>query len=269
MATHALLEDALARAEDEAGASLRATAALVRELRRAQVGAREGQARELRRGVAAARQQWEVLGERLEGLESAYDVDETEHLASGAFVAEVLAEAQRTGVVISPDPDAPDRLLSYPSVVRVLPGEAAVEIDKRRERRLRPSLLVARLGRNQQRPPRFRAEAFVEALAVGYELVTAREGRDPGAVVRLDAVWSVLTVLPGARTDYGRPEFARDLYLLDQSAVVGTRDGRRFRFAASTGTRGAGVLTTVARGGQQQLYWGVSFVAPPPRGTDS
>ena len=180
---------------------------------------------------------------------------------------EVLAEAERAGVTISADPDAPDRLLSYPSVVRVLASDAAVEVDKRRDRRLRPSVLVARLARAQQRPPRFKAEAFLEALAAGYDLVLAREGREAGSVQRLDGVWSVLTVLPGSRTDYGKPEFTRDLYLLDLSAVTTTRDGRRFRFAASTGTKGTGVLTTVARDGQQQRYWGVSFVAAQGIGT--
>lgn len=259
MTDQGVLEQALTRAQERAGSSLRATAGLTRELRRAQASARDGQARELRRAVAAAREQWATLGEHLADLEAAYDVDEAEHLASGAFVREVLAEAERAGLSMSADPDAPDRLLSYPSVVRVLPGEAAVEVDKRRDRRLRPSVLVARLARSQQRPPRFKAEAFLEAVASGYDLVTAREQRDSGSVVRLDAVWSVLTVLPGARSDYGKPEFARDLYQLDQSSATTTRNGRRVRFAASTGTRGAGVLTTVARGGQQQLYWGVAF----------
>jgi hypothetical protein len=36
------------------------------------------------------------------------------------------------------------------------------------------------------------------------------------------------------------------------------------RWHASSGTRSAGVLTTVARTGQQQRYWGVSFSAGAP-----
>ena len=67
--------------------------------------------------------------------------------------------------------------------------------------------------------------------------------------------------------DYTRQEFARDLYLLDQSGEIATRDGARLRWAASTGTRGSGVLTTVARSGQQQRYWGIAFT--PPQGVDS
>jgi hypothetical protein len=73
-------------------------------------------------------------------------------------------------------------------------------------------------------------------------------------------VYAVLTLLPGQSRDYTKQEFARDLYLLDQtsSITVGTT-GRRLRWAASTGTKQAGVLTTVARAGQQQRYWGIAF----------
>jgi hypothetical protein len=75
-------------------------------------------------------------------------------------------------------------------------------------------------------------------------------------------VWSILTLLPGQAREYTKQEFARDLYLLDQSGVTSTpRSGRQLRWSASTGTKGSGVLTTVARSGQQQRYWGVSFTA--------
>jgi hypothetical protein len=77
--------------------------------------------------------------------------------------------------------------------------------------------------------------------------------------VRLVDVWAVLTLLPGQQRDYTKAEFARDLYLLDSSAVATTKSGRALRWHASSGTRGSGTLTTVAQTGQQQLYWGISF----------
>jgi hypothetical protein len=53
--------------------------------------------------------------------------------------------------------------------------------------------------------------------------------------------------------------------LRDQSGEERTgSDGRRLRWAASSGTRQAGVLTTVARSGQQQRYWGIAFESPAP-----
>ena len=49
---------------------------------------------------------------------------------------------------------------------------------------------------------------------------------NPGATVKLSDVYTVLTVLPGSARDYSRQELARDLYLLDQSGITKTRDGR-------------------------------------------
>jgi hypothetical protein len=67
-------------------------------------------------------------------------------------------------------------------------------------------------------------------------------------------------MLPGQRSQYSKQEFARDLYLLDQSGVTRTaRNSRELRWSASTGTKGSGVLVTVARSGQRQHYWGISF----------
>ncbi|MGI8577629.1 MAG: hypothetical protein ACR2KG_06860 [Nocardioidaceae bacterium] len=153
-----------------------------------------------------------------------------------------------------------DRLLCYPSIIRLWPADAAIEVDRRREKRLRPSAVVDRLAAVQSKPPRFRAERFLESLRAGYRLVTARNGKKPDTVIRLVEIWDVPTLLPGQSRDYTKPEFARDLYLLDQSGVTTTRSGQVLRWHASTGTKGAGVLTTVARTGQQQRYWGVSFV---------
>ena len=75
-------------------------------------------------------------------------------------------------------------------------------------------------------------------------------------------VYTVLTLLPGQSKDYTKQEFARDLYLLDRSGVS-TVGARRLRWAASTGTKQAGVLTTVAASGQQQRYWGIAFEDAP------
>ena len=153
-----------------------------------------------------------------------------------------------------------ERLLCYPSIVRVLPGELALEIDRRRMRGLRPSVVVRQLERTQQAGPRFKPEPFLASLLAAYDLVVVKQCKTTGAVVRLLDVYAVLTLLPGQSRDYTKQEFARDLYLLDQTGAttVGTT-GRRLHWAASTGTRQAGVLSTVARTGQQQRYWGIAF----------
>ncbi len=251
------LEGALASAERELDAAGKALAVLARELKRSRAAAAAGQIKDLRRGLASAAALAGELGEQVRSAGATYDVDETELLASGGYAKELLAAADAAGVAMFEDDD---RLLCYPSIVRVLPSDLALEIDRKRARGIRPSVVVEQLRRAQQAGPRFKAAPFLASLAGGYDLVVAQQGKSGGAVVRLVDVYGVLTLLPGQSREYTKAEFARDLYLLDQcgETEVGST-GRRLRWAASSGTRGAGVLTTVARSGQQQRYWGISF----------
>lgn len=252
-----IFEETLAATEQAVEGALRSTAAITRELRKALSGTKNGQVREVRRALAAAHAATAGLVDETRALSDGFDLDEQAYLASGGYVKELLAAAEARGVRIF---EAEDRLLCYPSLLRVLPGDAAVEIDKVRERRIRPSVLVDLLARTRDRAPRFKAEAFLDSLRAGYELVVASEGKKEDGVIRLIDIWSVLTMLPGQRGQYSKQEFARDLYLLDQSGITRTaRNSRELRWSASTGTKGSGVLVTVARSGQRQHYWGVSF----------
>ena len=251
------LEGALARAEWALESSARSAATLVRELKRARTSAATGQVRELRRAFAAAADLARDLQQSVEVGARAYDLDETQHLASGAYADELLARAAEAGVsMFSED----ERLLCYPSIVRVLPADLALEIDRRRVRALRPSVVVAALEKAQNAGPKFKSGPFLGSLLAAYDHVVAAQGKQPGAVVRVLDVYSVLTLLPGLAREYTKPEFTRDLYLLDQSGAtaVGT-SGRTLRWAASSGSRSAGVLSTVAKSGQRQQYWGLAF----------
>lgn len=255
--TQADFEVTCADAEREVDSVLRTANVAVRELKRALAAARTGQVRDLRKALASAQTATSGVADGTRTLAGSLDFDEQAYLSSGAYVKELLAEAEAQGVAIVEDDD---RLLCYPSILRVLPNDAAVQIDKKRDRRLRPSTLVAALARAQERGVRFKAEAYLDSIRSAYELLVGSDGKRPDAVVKLVEVWSVLTIAPGQRTQYSKQEFARDLYLLDQSGVTSTaRSPRTLRWAASTGTKGAGTLVTVARNGQQQRYWGVWF----------
>lgn len=256
------LESVLGQTQDSAEAALRGAATVTRELRKAKAAAAGGQVRELRRALSSAASLADELSAAVTQARASFDLDEGEYLASGEYAKELLAAAAEREVAMF---EEDERLLCYPSLVRVVPGDSAIEIDRRKERRLRPSVVIDMLAAVQQRPPRFRAEPFLESLAAGYELVAARAGKKPDVVARLTDIWSALTLLPNQGKDYTRPEFARDLYLLDQSGVRQTRGGRALRWHASSGTRTSGMLTTVARTGQQQRYWGVSFSLPGSR----
>ena len=105
---------------------------------------------------------------------------------------------------------------------------------------MRPSVLVA-VKALQNRPPRFKAEAFLESWP-RRTTSRRRRGLRPGSTVKLVDVYSVLTVMPGAAREYSKQEFARDLYLLDQSGVDDHAIGRMLSLPASALTRGSGVL---------------------------
>ena len=252
------LESALEQTEGQVDAALKAAAALTLELKKAKQGAARGQLRDLRRALAEATSLAHKAAQAAEDTAASFDLDVEEHLASGSYTKELLETAAARDVIMS---EADDRLNCYPSLIKVLPGDAAVEIDRRREKRLRPSVLVGILAAAQAQPPRFRPQPFLESLASAYDLVRSQTQQREGGVVRLVDMWSVLTLLPGQQREYTRPEFARDLYLLDSSGVDTAKNDRRLRWHASSGTRGSGTLTTVAKTGQQQLYWGVSFAA--------
>jgi hypothetical protein len=254
------LEASLADTQARLEAVIKTVSALSRELRRGRAAAVSGQVRDLRRSLETAASAAETVCSQIEAAGATYDVDEAELLASGSYVKELLSIASESGVAMFEDDG---QLLCYPSIVRLLPADLALEIDRRRTRGIRPSVVVEELRRAQQAGPRFKAAPFVSSLLAGYDLVRAQQGKAPGAVVRLVDVYAVLTLLPGQSREYSKSEFARDLYLLDQSGVTEAGStGRRLRFAASSGTRQAGVLATVAVSGQQQRYWGIAFEEP-------
>ena len=254
-------ETMLSTAERDIDAALRGANATVRELKKALAAARTGQVRDLRKALTGASTSAASLAADTGALGDGLELDEQEYLASGAYVKELLAAAEAQGLTIVEEDDL---LLCYPSLLRLVPADAAIEIDKVRERRLRPSVLVAALAKAQQRDVRFKAESFLDGLRAAYELLVSGAGKRPDGVVRLLDIWGVLTMLPAQRAQYSKQEFARDLYLLDRSGVTDTpRSPRSLRWSASTGTKGAGTLVTVAPSGQQQRYWGVFFTAAP------
>jgi len=182
-----------------------------------------------------------------------------QYLESGGYAAELLAAAGERGLRLY---EQDERIIGYPSVIRILAADCAIEIDRKRERRIRPSLVVSHLRDLQTKPPRFPAERFLEALFRAYKLVLAERGRPLGATAQLLRVYEVLTLLPGQRRDYSKQEFARDVYLLDESEAKETRDGHGVRFPASTGTRTPATLSTVTKSGELKVYYGIAFDAP-------
>jgi hypothetical protein len=256
------IEKAFERAERDADGALKAAATVVGALRRYRGAARQGKLRELRAAGEAAKRSLQLLEQEVANVAASWDFDEEAYLQNGAFRDELIAQAEREGVRIS---QQDQRLYCYPVLLRVLPGERAVLVDRARERRLRPSVLVQLLRDLQKRPPRFRPSDFLRSLHSAYQVAVPRQpGRQMGsAVVPLQEIYELLTMLPGQTREYSLQEFTRDLYLLDQSGETTTKSGYELAFHASTGTKlRRGALTVVTQAGHEKKYYGISFTPP-------
>ncbi len=250
------LEGALAALEQGVEETLRTAGGAVRSIKAWRKAVQEGDVRKLAATVAAAAQAIQALDQQFAEAKDSWSFDVDEHLAGGGFARELIAVATEAGVPVF---EQDDRLYCYPSLIRVLAGERSVMVDKTRERRLRPSLLIAHLKQNQGRPPRFKPEAFLECLYKAYLAKLGPGGlARKGEVVKLLDLYALLTLLPGQSREYGRAEFARDIYLLDRSGVTRTSSGVAADLHLDKGQTRSSV-SVITETGEQKRYYGISF----------
>ena len=254
------LEEALQTLERDVEGALKSLGAALKEAKRAKSAATVGQIRALEQALDGAVRLSALAAGAVADVRAGWRFDVGAWFASGDYAKELLASAAEAGVKAF---ESDERILCYPAVVKISAADTTVVVDKLKERRVRPSVVVSHLGALQQRPPKFKPEQFIASLAAAYDLVVKDQGARSGAPVKLVDVHSVLTLLPGAARDYTRQEFTRDLYLLDQTGIVHTKDGRQMTLPASAMTRGAGNLTTVTRAGQTKVYAGIAFAERP------
>jgi hypothetical protein len=151
-----------------------------------------------------------------------------------------------------------DRLVSFPSILRVLPGRRAIEIDRKVVTAIRPSRLVALLKAHAERKPSSSPDRFLEVLFNAYRYVVRPDRLVTGAT--LQEVYDVLTLMPDVRKEYTPADFGRDLFFLDRSGKTQTKSGARLTFPASTGTKGGRkVFSFVAPDGEVITYYGIRF----------
>jgi hypothetical protein len=152
-------------------------------------------------------------------------------------------------------------------LLRIAAKDLAVIIDRKPERRIRPAVLVRLLAQRQKQPARMNVGALLETIASAYKLLAPRldrgwtlATRGDGPSVPLIDIHEVLTLMPGAAREYPLAEFARDLHLLDRSPGTRTKDGRSFRFEASTGGKTLRRLTTVDQHGAERSYVAIRLI---------
>ena len=249
-------------AADAVLACLSEAASVARQLRKA---SQEGNIAAVRRHSERLSAMTGRMGQEINNAASAwpFTADEERAYLERDYTGELGDVAQRKGLQIF---ERDGRIIAHPSVVRVLPGERAVRIDRRRSSTIRPSRLVADLEKLQKSPPRFRPQPFLESLYEAYLALAQPDTSDRlklgevGQVVRLDRMYNLFTGLPGSRREYSLLEFGRDLHALRESGTREVREGARVSFPASTGTRGTrGVISFVGPTGETELFYGVQF----------
>lgn len=262
------LEQAFADVENAAAAALTSSAALTKLAKRLQKAAKEGNIAAMKRAQEQFDAALDAVDKDAAAAATSWPFEDTEegaYLRDG-YADELRAAAEERGLTMH---ERDGRLLASPSIVRLLPGERAVRIDRKKVSAIRPSHLAQLLEKNQEKPGRYPAARFLEALYARYVAIVRGDGTASRLVrekqvhvVPLARIYGDFTSLPGMQRDYTNIDFARDLYLLDTSGVTTTKSGAVVSFSASSGTRrpkAGDVFTFVGPDGQDAQYYAVRF----------
>ena len=257
-------EQAFSDVERAATSTAKSASDLAKLAKALEKAAKDGNIAAIKRAQAGLGSAVDALRQEVSNSVAAWPFKEEqeEQYLNDHYSAELRTTAAEKGLEIY---ERDGRLISHPSIVRILPSSRAVRIDRKQTSKLRPSRLTETLIKNQKMPPRFQSGHFLEALYETYLLITetqqsfATDNHQRG-VVPLEKIYRAFTSLPGSNRDYDRTDFARDLYHLDSSGPRQTRAGLRVSFPASTGMRGtSGVFSFVGPDGQLIPYYGIRF----------
>ena len=257
------LEQAFADVEDAAGAALKSAKDLEGLARRLQNAAKQGNIgaiKQAQSGLSGALSALGVAVSAAEGSWTLNEADEEAYIRDG-YADELREAAAERGLTLH---ERDGRLLASPSIVRVLPGERAVRIDRMKTTAIRPSRVAQLLAESQKKPGTYPAPRFLEALHERYVDIVRGNGtatrlvrEQQARVVPLARIYRQFTSRPGQQREYTNIDFARDLYLLDTSGVTTTRRGAVVSFHASSGTRSpksGDIFTFVDSDGRDAQY---------------
>ena len=259
-------EQALAQTESDALDLQRAALAVLKASRQVTSASKTGDVAALEKALAETKRTTSALAVQQRNTQEGWCFDAIGHIRDGEYLDELKGAAETQGLRLF---EQEGRLFSYPVLLRILGGsttlDLGVTIDRKRIRTIRPSYLAGLLKRVSTQTPKFKPDVFLKALYEAYRVAEAERGQRnmdarTGPMVELARLYELLTLFPGQQKDYGHQEFARDLYLLDQSAVKETAN-HSFRFAASTGTKGSAskLFQLVDREGRERVYYAISF----------
>ena len=155
------LEHMLAKIERESDLLVKTVTDAATAVKKIRTAASVGDFQKLRVALDEANQAASRLRQGLETATQSWEFDEVAYLSGTDFQQDLLTMAEQMGVDLIEHDGA---LFAYPALVRIHPKDMAVTIDRVRETRLRPSLLVKRLKDLQTKPYRFKPHEFLTIL---------------------------------------------------------------------------------------------------------
>ena len=235
----------------------KAVESLLGGLKRTRRAARLGNVADIVKGLSGLSARVDDADAAARDLSDAWRFDVSSYMSDGRYLADLQAAAAEQNLAMF---ERDGRLYCFPLLLQIDPGQSAVRVANKLERRIRPSELVRILAKAQKSPQRFREQAFLDLLWRAYRRLIGRDwnGADAGRVIALSDIHETLTLFPGA--DYPAAEFARDLLLLDRQPDLRIKSGERFEFPHGTTTKGIKPLVVYDERGAQRTYYGVRFV---------
>ncbi len=251
--------------EEAAASTLKSATDLAKLARALQKAARDGNINAIKRACSRLGPALSSLSQEVANATKTWPFtdEEEENYLEERYANELCHTAKEKKLSIH---ERDGRLISYPSIAQILPGDRAVRIDRKKVSTLRPSRLVEFLIERQKKPPRFKSDAFLEALHEMYLLISREQSSTRlinggyGPVVPLAEVYKAFTSLPGSKREYDNIDFARDIYALEASGPSRTKKGARVSFPSSTGAKRArDTFQFVGRDEQLITYYGIQF----------
>jgi hypothetical protein len=250
-------EQSCTEAKRLADGAVHAATKLVQAAKELSKAADEGDLAKIRRATEKVGTVAAAARQHVANAEAAWPLtpEQEEQLLRDHFEDELIETARSEGLTIR---HHEQRLIVFPSVLRVLPEKRAVQIDRERVTAIRPGKLVQRLKLSAMKKPKLSPERFIETLHAAYVLVVTESGDRAGTT--LAKVYDALTLLPDVRKEYSVSDFTRDVFILDRSGVTTTKAGARLTLPAATGTKGASkLLQFVDPSGEPVTYYGIRF----------
>lgn len=249
------LEQELTRLDAALVIAERQGAAVVRAMKELRQQVKTGLLAGLSRRLAQLPEVAVPLTEALAVVAGSFSYDPQAAFADGSYLTELCDAAERAGVVLV---EREGRITAFPLLLKLEPAAPGVRVGRRLEREIRPARLAGLLKTAQARTG-FSAVGFLDMLFRAARVLSGGDPVGAGTVVGLLEIHHLLTLRPGAASDYPQEAFAVDLLRLDRAPDTRTRQGYRFRLPASTSSKGSGRLTVYDEAGAEHAYVGIAF----------